>query len=376
MLRRSLSSAMANVPGSQVSNFNNFVIGALGLVAFFLLATCHSGPAILPSVSLSSPSAQGGVRGEFHVYSKVLSPRREIFNGTEFVYQVPSNPRAVMFLAHGCNCKASFFWDKHAECATCSGAPEERAFVMKALRKSYAVIAISSREKCWRKDDSRRVKFILESWIDKFNLVELPLLGLGASSGGYFMSSFAKVVKFDAIILMIAEGRFQTIPDSTYPSVLFVHMVKDEVRAERIRKIIPVLRKAGIEADEIQCKEMNITDSFFAKRIPYIDPSMSVQLFELLMRSGCLDNRGYLKVDGRQLELKREMSLGKGGQNLVDSLSLITDHWEHHIREELNVAFSFHEFTSLPSGKIIAWLESHVTMPPNVTEQSLTRSSI
>jgi hypothetical protein len=234
------------------------------------------------------------------------------------------------------------------------------------------VIAVSSREKCWRKEDSRRVKFILESWIDKFGLVELPLLGLGASSGGYFLSSFAKVVKFDAIVLMIAEGRFQTTPDSTYPSVLFVHMVKDEIRAEKIRKTIPVLRKAGIEADEIQCKEVNITDNFFAQRIPYMDASISVELRGLLLRSGCLDNSGYLKMDGRQLELKRKISLGKDGQKLVDHLSSMSDYWEHHIREELNVAFAFHEFTSLPSGKIIAWLESHVSMPPNVTSQSLS----
>lgn len=372
MLRRTLSSATPSVAGSQASSYNNVALGALSLVAFFLLATCHSGPAVLPSISLSSPSPQDVLRPEFHVFSKVLSPKREVFNGTEFVYQVPASPRAVMFLAHGCNCKASFFWDKHVECPTCSGAPEERAFVIKLLRRGYAVIAVSSREKCWRKEDSRRVKFVLQSWIDRFYLVDLPLLGLGASSGGYFMSNFAKVVKFDAIVLMIAEGRFQTIPDSTYSSVLFVHMVKDETRARRILKTIPVLRKAGIEADEIQCKEVNITDSFFAKRIPYIDPSMSVALHELLLRAGCLDSRGYLKMDGRQLELKREMSLGKDGQKLVDSLSLIAEDWEHHIREELNVAFAFHEFTSLPSAKIIAWLESHVTMPPNLTAQSRT----
>ena len=370
-MRRNVPVAMASVSGSQALNFNNLAIGAFGLIAFFLLATCHSGPAILPSISLSSSSAQDAIRQDYHVYSKVLSPKREVLNGTEFVYQVPANPRAVLFLAHGCNCKATFFWDKHVECPTCSGAPEERAFIIKALRKSYAVIAISSRGECWRKEYSL-VKFILESWIDRFDLVELPLLGLGASSGGYFLSSFAKVVKFDAIVLMIAEGRFQTIPDSTYPSVLFVHMVKDEARAARIQEIIPFLRKAGIEADEIQCKEVNITHNFFAKRIPYMDPSMSVELRGLLLRTGCLDNRGYLKMDGRQLELKREMSLAKGGQNLVDSLSLLSDDWENHIREELNVAFAYHEFTSLPSRKIIGWLESHVSMPPNVTVQSLT----
>jgi len=216
------------------------------------------------------------------------------------------------------------------------------------------------------------VKFVLESWIDRLGLVELPLLGLGASSGGYFVSRFAKVMKFDAIVVMIAEGSFRNVRNFSYPPVLFVHMVKDETRVARIREIIPVLREAGVQADEIQCKEVNITDNFFSKRIPYVDLEMSVRLGEILERSGYLDGRRFLKVDSRSLKLKQDMRSSKDGQELLDSLSRRSENWEHHIREELNLAFAFHEFTSLPTRRIIAWFESHVKMPPNTTTDSLS----
>lgn len=367
---------MANAPRSplarrtgMLSNSNpvTLAIAAFAAVALLLLAF-RSGPAtpaaILP---VALPEQDPAIDRTFPVYAKILSPRREVWNGTELVYQVPVNPRAVMFLAHGCYCKATFFWDKHAECTVCSGAPEERAFVIQALRASYAVIAISSREDCWQREDAPRVKLVLDSWMDKLGLVELPLLGLGASSGGYFVSSLARVVKFDAIVLMIAEGSFQVVPNLPYPPVLFVHMVKDEVRAERIREIMPVLRKAGIKADEIQCEEMQITDDFFMSRIPYVDLEMSEKLVGVLQRHGYLDIRGYLKSDARSLNLKQDMRGGLGGQELLESLSSKNDDWEHHIQEELNLAYAEHEFTSLPTTKIITWLESHARMPPNIT---------
>ncbi|KAG0580257.1 hypothetical protein KC19_4G160800 [Ceratodon purpureus] len=362
--RRNAGAAMFSNPNRVTPAIVAFAALALLLLAF------RSGPAtpgaILP-VALPDQDQQQAIDITFPVYSKILSPRREVWNGTELVYQVPANPRAVMFLAHGCYCKATFFWDKHPDCSGCSGAPEERAFVIQALQASYAVIAVSSQQDCWRKEDAPRVKLVLESWMDKLGLVELPLLGLGASSGGYFVSSLARDVKFDAIVLMIAEGSFQEVPSLPYPPVLFVHMVKDEVRAERIREIMPVLRKAGIEADEIQCEEVEITDDFFMRRIPYVDLEMSENLVGVLQRHGHLDFRGYLKSDSRSLNLKQDMSGGLGGQELLDSLSSRNDHWAHHIQEELNLAYGNHEFTSLSTTKIITWLESHVKMPPNIT---------
>lgn len=368
---------MANAPRSPLprrtsptrilSNPAALAITAVAALTLLLFAVRSNRATPAATLSLAQPDQTLTVARNFPVYSKLFHPRREVWNGTEIVYQVPPDPRAVMFLAHGCDCKATFFWDKHPDCEPCSGAPEERTFVIAALRASYAVIAISSREDCWQREDSPQVKRVLESWMNRFGLVDLPLLGLGASSGGYFVSSFTKRVRFDAIVVMIAEGSFQDAESFSYPPVLFVHMVKDEERAESIREVLPVLRKAGVAADEIQCEEVQITDDFFTRRIPYVDLETSEKLVGVLERHGYVGLGGYLKVNSRSLELKHDMSGGLGDQELLESLYSKSDHWEHHIQEELNLAYGYHEFTSLPTAEIIAWLESHVKMARNFT---------
>lgn len=95
------------------------------------------------------------------------------------------------------------------------------------------------------------MKFVLESWIDWFGFVELLLLGLGVFLGGYFLFRFVNIVKFDVIVVMIVEGSFYIVLNLLYLFVLFVYMVKDEIRVERIWEIMLVLRKVGIDVNEI-----------------------------------------------------------------------------------------------------------------------------
>ena len=89
-----------------------------------------------------------------------------------------------------------FFWDKHPQCEKCSGVPEERALVIKALQSSYAVIAVSSSGVCWSQNaDLKNTEHVLQKWIDQHSLVDLPILGLGASSGGYFSIQVCKTLQ-------------------------------------------------------------------------------------------------------------------------------------------------------------------------------------
>jgi hypothetical protein len=65
-----------------------------------------------------------------------------------------------------------------------------------------------------------------------------------------------------------------------------------------------------------------------------------------------LDDKGYLKEDGRTIKWK---------QALVE-MKLIDEKFElfRHINEELNLAFSYHEYTSLKNDEIFGWFESHM----------------
>ena len=73
----------------------------------------------------------------------LLAPVYKIMHDAEAVWQIPREPRAAVFYAHGCTHKATHFWDKHPDCPKCFGLPEDRALVLAALKRHYAVLAVS-----------------------------------------------------------------------------------------------------------------------------------------------------------------------------------------------------------------------------------------
>ncbi|AET00416.1 putative alpha/Beta hydrolase [Medicago truncatula] len=281
-------------------------------------------------------------------------PTREFRNGTDLIWQIPESPKGVLFLAHGCNGKAINFWDKSIECPNCIGLPEERLLVLHGLAQGFAVITISSANRCWSfGKELLVVKDILEWWIGKRKLEKLPLVALGASSGGYFVSLLASSKKFNSIVLMIAEGMFDEIDiNEDYPPTLFVHMPKDLYRQQKIDEYVMVLKDKGIDAGVVECMEFPLSPDTLADRIPGIDQTLSRNLFEIFKEKGFIDEKGYMRKDGRKMKW----------QNILDERKnlLIDKHLIPHIQEELNLAFSYHEMTSVHSDQIFKWFESHI----------------
>nr|AFK39841.1 unknown [Lotus japonicus] len=283
-----------------------------------------------------------------------LHPTREFRNGTDLIWQVPESPKGVMFLAHGCNGRSINFWDKSPECPNCIGLPEERLLVLHGLAQGFAVITISSARTCWSfGKEVLVVKDILEWWIGRRKLEKLPLVALGASSGGYFVSVLATAVKFNSIVIMIAEGMFEEMDvKEDYPPTLFVHMPKDLYRQQKIDEYVEVLKGKGIDVGVVECMEFPLSPNTLADRIPGLDLTLSRSLFEIFQGKGFVDQNGYMRKDGRRIkwekavEEKKTLSLDK---RLVP-----------HIQEELNLAFASHEMTSIHSDQIFKWFESHM----------------
>lgn len=194
-----------------------------------------------------------------------FDPTMEFRNGTDVIWQIPDSPKAVFFLAHGCNGRAVNFWDRSPNCVDCVGLPEERLIVLHALARKFAVITISSVGKCWSFGEEKIiVKEIIQWWIEKNKLEKLPLVALGASSGGYFISLLATNLRFSSIALMIAEGLFSNMDiTKDYPPTLFVHMPKDQTRKQRIAENMEILRNKGIDVAEVECMEFPISPFFF-----------------------------------------------------------------------------------------------------------------
>lgn len=283
-----------------------------------------------------------------------FDPKVEIFNKTEVIWQIPNSPKSILFLAHGCNGRAANFWDKSLNCEHCVGLPEERLIVLEALARNFAVVAVSSKGKCWSMmKETIVVKRIIEFWVKKQNLENLPIVALGASSGGYFVSMLASRMKFSSIVIMIAEGVFDHIDvTKNYPPTLFVHMPKDKVRKRIIDVNLEMMKREGVEVAEIQCKELALSPNFLADRVPGLDMKISVELFNLFKEKGFINKRGYLINDGRVIPWKEAMNERK--------ISLPNNILVNYIQEELNLAFAYHEMTSLQSEQMFDWFESHL----------------
>ncbi|XP_022040102.1 uncharacterized protein LOC110942636 [Helianthus annuus] len=91
-----------------------------------------------------------------------------------------------------------------------TGHVEERAIIIEALAGKFVVVVVSSRGKCWSlMKETLIVERVIKWWVKKQNLEILPLVALGASSGGYFVSMLASKMKFSSIVVMISEGVFE-----------------------------------------------------------------------------------------------------------------------------------------------------------------------
>lgn len=346
MLKRgSRSKARHGALRWQLPVMTSLVLVLLGLTFLF----CSNRKS--PNVSFGFPKKRSYSFASLVDFDPVV----ELRNGVEFIWQIPDAAKAVLFLAHGCSGRASHFWDRSAGCAKCIGLPEERRLVLHALSRRFSVLTISSAGKCWTMGKERSVvNDTIRWWVKKHNLEKLPLVALGASSGGYFVSALATDLKFSSIALMIAEGVFDQIDiTENYPPTLFVHMPKDIYRHKKISEYTEILRDKGVDVAEIECMEFPLSQNYLADTIPGLNEAVSTKLFKLFQEKGIIDKKGYMKRDGRATPWKEAVK--------EDKTIMLDRNLLHHVQEELNLAFAYHEMTSVQSEQIFKWFETHMS---------------
>ncbi|XP_018632481.2 uncharacterized protein [Nicotiana tomentosiformis] len=327
------------------------------VITTFLILICVLVLILYRETGERSDSSSGLLIQNWNSFSSSvkLDPTVEFRNGTDLIWQIPNSPKAILFLAHGCNGKAANFWDRSPKCPNCAGLPEERLIVLNALARRFAVLAVTSAGRCWSFEEERLiVKDIIEWWIMKQKLLNLPLVALGASSGGYFVSSLATDLRFSSIAIMIAEGLFgqMDIPKN-YSPTLFVHMPKDERRRRRIQRYLTLLKGKGIDVAEVKCMEFALSSNLLADRIPGLDLATSEKLYSLFQQKGFIDTKGFMRNDGRAIQWKAAL---KEREIILPDKSIA-----NHIQEEMNLAFAYHEMTSLQSEQIFNWFETHMS---------------
>lgn len=131
-------------------------------------------------------------------------PQSRTISDLETLWEVPASPKGVLFVAHGCNHAATDWWPASPRCPTCVGLPEERIIRKAALRRGYAVVAVSSFDRdtqCWHNtgspadsDDLQRLPDVLKAVVKEEGLGSLPLYAFGASSGGGIVLRLAEIM--------------------------------------------------------------------------------------------------------------------------------------------------------------------------------------
>nr|XP_043619424.1 uncharacterized protein LOC122591251 [Erigeron canadensis] len=98
--------------------------------------------------------------------------------------------------------------------------------------------------------------------------------------------------------------------------------------------------------------ELPLSPNFLADRVPGLDMEISVELFDMFKKKGFVNKEGYLINDGRVIPWKEAMNERK--------ISLPNKLLVSYIQEKLNLAFAYHEMTSLQSEQIFNSFESHM----------------
>jgi len=199
-------------------------------------------------------------------------------------------------------------------------------------------------------------KRVIRSWAAKNGLEGLPVAALGASSGGYFVSRLAAKMSLAAVVIMIAEGAFggaAGAPAAAYPPTMFIHMPKDRRRAALLERNSKMLTQNGVEVKELESLELPLTPTLLSERIPGVDRELSEKIWKVFGDEGFVDEKGYMKDDGRATPWKDAL-VKRGLWKKVSP-------WADHIQEELNLAYGYHEMTSLHADEMFDWIEKHLS---------------
>ncbi|CAL4947451.1 unnamed protein product [Urochloa decumbens] len=286
------------------------------------------------------------------------TPKVGTIGGARAIWELPAAApaRAVLFIAHGCSCRPENFWPPSPRCPGCVGLPEDVAITGHALRRRFAVLAVASAGDCWSLGkEVNGAKQVIQSWAAKNGLEGLPVVALGASSGGYFVSRLAAKMRLAAVVIMIAEGAFGGAAGATpavYPPTMFIHMPKDRRRAALLERNSKMLMKNGVEVKELQSLELPLTPTLLSERIPGLDSELSERIWKVFREEGFVDDKGYMREDGRATPWKDAL-VKRGFWKEVSP-------WADHIKEELNLAYGYHEMTSLHNDEMFDWIEKHL----------------
>jgi hypothetical protein len=285
--------------------------------------------------------------------------------------------RGVLLLAHGCGGSATDFFDEcggsESQQEKCIGQPVERHLVLTSLAQGLAVVAISSSDRdnsrCWSFDDVGMVKDGLAN-LRKLepDISELPLLAIGASSGGSFVSMLAASFKSDdplrvrSVAVQIMGVSPRDLEASGAATVMW-HMPRDGGIGSIVERNVAKLKEMNKQPwMEVLCEPLSVGPDFFSRWSHKIDEATSKDIVGALTEAGFLDGEGKLTKDPRKNPEWRKALESRVEAVKSGAVSLVAD--ASPVPELLNTAYGVHSWCTEGADRVLAFLVKHGGVDP------------
>ncbi|PRW21108.1 multidrug resistance-associated 1 isoform X3 [Chlorella sorokiniana] len=304
--------------------------------------------------------------------------------GHDLLYEAPQGARGLVLLLHKCGRSATDFWPRSPACPDCLGLPHSLAKTKQALRRRYAVAAMSSLDRneggggrCfqWGADAKAAAEVVKQLPA----LLKLPLgapvYADGASSGGSIALRLPRLAKLDGVIgEVIAPGNFREVLAgtrvgglSTMPPALYIHMPHDAGMVGKVAENMAALRENGTPVGEIRVLPSPVGPAFFSNCSPLIPAPLSALLYAQLRAGRFINATNHIIEDLKNSEwgaFRTYMSTELPGQMQQMQIAIHPAQLYAHVWECLGVAWAVHETVGTYMTAALVWLESRGTADP------------
>ncbi|CAM6105527.1 unnamed protein product [Calypogeia fissa] len=301
-----------------------------------------------------------------------MNPFYEVRYGLDMVWQIPADPKAVIFISTSRYAVPFSFFDPSPDCPQCYGLPEDRAEVLAALDRNYAILIVPSFGPEWERvndwppslsQERSTVTTIIKEWTKEHELDHLPFASFGHSNGANFSTQLTLEFDVKALVLSCASGEWELLEHadpSVFPPTLYVDMPNDNASDgfyPQVVRALSILKVRGVKTVEFQEWPRPIFPSNFTEAIPCLGSANAEKIYAAYKAEGWIDDNGYVLVNPYYAD-------SPGVLKKYDFLPYCPYEddlcFSKHVEQELRMAYGFHSLSSEYNKEIFEWLDNTI----------------
>ena len=319
-----------------------------------------------------------------HIVTLPLRPKRTRIQGLDHFYMLPptnttSDGKPKGLLLHLHSCKESGF-----EFFTL---PEHRIVAYDAIQKGLAVLSPTSYDRqsgCYTSEDANGLlKKVVGQFVRRNRLQSLPIVGLGHSSGGTFLSFLRKTLELQSMAVYNSPedyGDMQSKNDTLIPTV-YLSMSMDESISNRMNANMKRLQDKNITSYLYRVSPKPFTQKLCAARLPESNNGFCKHMSTTIGKD-LLDADGYVlegDVASKQWQRFFEgLELTEEGFCPIDETDSLmyygnkkSSSWAKEcsmrvvLEQEIKACFGYHAMTAQYHDEILNFLISNSKMKEN-----------